>query len=98
MGGKYIKAYRFLKNILVIMSDMLCLSFTLWGSSIMDITSILRINKASSIPLLYSKAIKIDNICYFNGLKICQTADFVVPLHLRITTISSFAAKKMNKN
>lgn len=99
-GRSLYQSVSVLKSILVIISDMLCLRFTLWGSSMMDITSILLINKASFIPLLYilySKLIKIDDIRYFNGLKICQTADFVVPLLLRIITISSFAAKKMNK-
>lgn len=33
-----------------------------------------------------------------NGLKVFHTADFVVHLHIRITVINSFMAKKVNKN
>jgi len=40
--------------------------------------------------------IKTDNDCYFNGLKTCQTEDFIVPLHLSITVVGKFVVEKVN--
>ena len=39
---------------------------------------------------------KIDNDCYFNGLKICRGEDFAVPLHLSITVVGNTITEKVN--